>query len=105
MLEAFQPQGNTMILTVTTTGTPAVQPSTGSIMGARIANLGGAIAYFAIGQSSTTFAVLPSSGTPANGIPIASGGVETFNLGPNFYLSAITSAGTATLSITPGFGA
>ena len=104
MLEAFQPQGNTILIAGTTTASVAVQPSTGSIIGCRISNIATGVTYIAVSPSSGISAVIPTTSTPANGFPLLPNSAETFNVAPNFWLSAITSAGTAQIFATPGFG-
>lgn len=99
-LDAFYPQGNTITLALTTVATTAIAPSTGSISGMRIANLGSVTAYVAFGA----LCVFPSSGTPANGIPIPPGTAESFNVPPNSTVSALVGSGTGSIAATAGFG-
>lgn len=60
-LPAFQVQGNTTLIAASSAASAAVQPSTGSIQGMRIANLSTADAWVALGMSSTLAAVAPST--------------------------------------------
>lgn len=102
-IEAFNPQGNTILIIATTTASAATQVSTGNVSGIRIATIGAATAYVAIG-SSTVQAVLPTSSTPATGIPLLSNSAETFSARPGSYVSAITTSGTQSIYATAGEG-
>lgn len=103
-LDAFYPgTGNTSVVQATTTATTAFQPSSGSHSGSRIACIGSVVAYIAVGSSDVT-AVAPTTSTPSNGIPLLPNSAETFSLKPNYYLSAITTSGTALIYMTPGMG-
>ena len=104
MLEAFQPMGDTLVITAGTAASTAVQCTAGSNYSYRFYNSGVTPVYVEAGLTSTALAVIPSSGTPANGMPLAPGAIEVFNLGPNQFLSAISSAGTNVLYVTNGFG-
>lgn len=103
MLQAFQPQGNTSLIAATTTASAGIQPSTGAIVGMRVATVGSGPAYLAFG-SSTVAAALPTTSTPGAGFPIQPNSVETFNFAPNTWLSAITTGGTVQVYATAGFG-
>lgn len=100
MLEAFQPQGNTQLVAVTTAPSAALQMP-GSIIGSRIRV--DAACFFAFSVSSGVTCTIPTTSTPANGIPLMPG-AETFNLAPNAWLSFATSSGTANAWFTGGFG-
>ena len=105
MLDAFQPQGNSVIIAVSTTPTTGIIVSTGGCMGYRVANVGAALCYVTFAGSAVT-CTLPTSAAPAPAIPIFYGTAEAFNLAPNTFFSAMCSsaAGATTLVITPGFG-
>jgi hypothetical protein len=104
MLEAFQPQGNSTLIPITSSGgSTAVQVDTGSRMGYRLVNMSSDYAYVAFG-SSTVVATAPTTSAAANGFPMVAGAVETFNLTPNCWISAVTTGATGRLGITPGFG-
>jgi hypothetical protein len=102
-LEAFMPSGLSQVLTVATTATPAIRlPNPAA--GVRIET--DSQVYFAIGStagSSDLAATIPTSSTPANGIRMMATSVEVFNVGPNAYISFISTA-TASVSLTPGNG-
>lgn len=105
MLNAFQPQGNTVLIAATTAPSAGVQPSTGNIQGARIANVGASVAFIAIGSSNVSASV-PTTALPStsNGIPILPNTAEVFTIPPNGYISAATTSGAASVYVTPGFG-
>lgn len=103
MLNAFQPQGNTALIAATTAASVGIQPSTGSIIGMRLAVVGSVPVFVAFGSSGVV-AALPTTAVPGTGIPMQPNSVETFNFAPNTWLSAITTSGTAQLYATPGFG-
>jgi hypothetical protein len=94
----FQPvagSGNTLLIPLTTTPFSAINfTGTG---GCRINNLSTCVAWFAVAPgtsagSSNLTATLPTSSAASNTWPMAAGGVESFTFGPNYYLTAITSA-------------
>lgn len=104
MLNAFQPQGNTALVSVTTsTAIAATQVCTGNQQGMYLANMSTNAIYLAMGSSSIG-ASLPSTTTPSAGTCLPAGGYRAFTCPPAGWLSAVTSAGTATLYATPGFG-
>jgi hypothetical protein len=102
-LECFNPQGLSQLISVTTTPSTAIQlpnPSNGVRIYAE-----GQI-HFAFGStsgSSGILATMATSAATANGICLPAGSVETFVIGPNAYLSFISSA-AATVRFTPGNG-
>lgn len=100
----FKPCGNTKLISVTSDASAAAQISTGAIPHARFFAPSGS-AWVALGASSTVAAVVPTTATPNNGVLIPTGMPTFLDIGPNVYLSAVSSAGaTATLYITPGLG-
>lgn len=102
-LNTFQPQGATSMIALTTAASAAIQPSTGSIQGVKIANLSTNDAYVTFGVTTAT-AVYPTTTTAGLGQPILQRSVETFVFPPNGWLSALTSSGAALLAVTPGYG-
>ena len=60
--------------------------------------------YLAFGTSSVAAGV-PTTGTPCPGLCLPSAQAQVFNYGPNAnWLSAVTSAGSASIFVTPGAG-
>lgn len=101
-LDLFSPIGATVTLSATnTTGnaaltSPGTAPMTKSV---RVYNAGTATVFIAFGADSTITATTAS-------MPVPSGGIETFELGPNItYAAGITASGTATVYFTTGRGA
>ena len=107
MLAAFQPQGNSLLVSSTVgSATAAVQTSSaGGIQGLRISNLSTNDAYVSIGASTAT-ATLPTTTVPSTGtgFVVMQRSAVTITAPPNCWLSAITSAGQANLVVTPGVG-
>jgi hypothetical protein len=103
MLTAFLPQGNTTVIAVTTTASTGQQPSDGNIQGVLITNIGTVTAFVAFGGSDVS-AAIPTTSTPGSGFPILPNTAQTFSVRPDFYVSAVTSAGTCSLYATPGAG-
>jgi hypothetical protein len=100
---AFKPGGNSILIAVTSDASVGRQVSTGSIPNARFLATSGS-AWVAMGSSSIA-AVVPTTAVPANGVLIPSAIPFYLDIGPNVYLSAVSSAGaTATLYVTPGLG-
>lgn len=99
----FQPMGLTSMIAPTTAASAAIQPSTGSIQGIKIANLSTNDAYVAFGTSSVA-AVYPTTSNPGLGMAILQRSDQSFVFPPNGWISALSSAGTALLAVTPGFG-
>lgn len=102
-MHSFMPEGATSLIAVTSTPSTAAQISSGNVAGVLITNLGSVVAYIAMG-SSTVSAALPSTSAPATGSPVLPNSAATYEVRPGFYLSAVTSAGTAALYATPGSG-
>ena len=103
-LDAFQPQGLTSLIAATTTASAAIQVSTGAIQGCRVTVQGSTQHVFiAFGQSTAT-AVLPTTSTPAAGMPLLPTTDRAFTMPPGGWVSAITASGTANVYITPGIG-
>lgn len=116
MLNAFQPSGPTVLVAATSsTGAAATQLSTtpGVCNGVRLCypttgSTPGVPVYVALGSSSIAAGV-PTTATPALGLPVRSGETITIFVGPGLnsnWISAVTSAGSAVggLYATPGYG-
>lgn len=96
---------NTQLFSPSTTPFAAVQYLGSG--GVRINNQTTAPLWVAVGTSaasSSLTATLPTSGTPSNTWPMAAGGIETFTFGPNYWLTAMTSAGSGQFTVTAGQG-
>ena len=102
--QAFQPQGATSLIAATTTASAAVQVSTGAIQGVKVLTHGSTQHVFLAFGPSTATAVLPTTATPANGMPLLPSSDGTFTIPPGGWVSAITSSGTCNVYLTPGIG-
>ena len=105
-INAFASTGNTVCLSVTTSAHTPVQVAGGNNGSScyMIYNAGPNTAFL-VGAASATNAVIPTDGTPANGMPIPSGSVLYWTDAPAAYWSAICAATqSATVYITPGDG-
>jgi hypothetical protein len=102
-LDAFLPQGNSQLISATTTPSAAIQASTGGIQGVRIRS--SAVAFVSISKTSSDTVSIPTTSTPANGIPLIATVFEKFSVPPNAWLSFMTSgASGALIYVTPGIG-
>ena len=90
-------------MAVTTAPSTGQQPSSGDIQGVMLTNIGSVVTHVAIGASDVSVTI-PTTTAAANGFPLMPNTAQTFSVRPDFYISAVTSAGTATLSVTPGYG-
>lgn len=103
-LDAFLGQGATSLIVATTTASAAYQISTGAIQGCKVLVQGSTQHVFmAFGQTTAT-AALPTTSTPARGMPMQPGSDQSFSIPPGGFVSFITSSGTANVFITPGIG-
>ena len=105
-ITAFQPGGKTCLVVASssTAGIPT-QVNTGNQQGMLITNASTAArnAWLAFGQTSAIQAVIPTTTTPGTGIFLPPNVPRAFTVPPGGWLSAITTAGTASLFATPGF--
>lgn len=102
-LNAFQQRNQTKCIAASSAGSAAVQVSTGNEQGMYVANPTTSPVYIADGSSSVA-ATYPTTSTPANGMCIPAGLAGAFVTAPQGWLSAATSAGSANIFATPGFG-
>ena len=103
---AFRPQGNSLlILTSSSTGAAAQQLSTGNATSVMLTNTSTALPVYVAFGSSSVAAGCPTTGTPALGMALPFNSAKVFDYGPgNLWISAVTSAGSATLYAQPGSG-
>lgn len=103
--ESFRPVGNSVLAAASssTAGTPtALTP--GGMPSCYVANPSTSSLYIAFG-SSTIQAAVPTTAIPTVGLCLLSAQARVFNAGPDsFYISAVTSAGSASAFATPGVG-
>ena len=103
----FQPNSGTATQQFTPSTTPFAAVNYAGSGGVRLNNLSTVPLWIAVGASvgsSSLTATLPTSGTPSNTWPMAAGGIETFTFGPNYWLTAMTSSGNGSFTITNGQG-
>lgn len=104
--KVFSPLGNTTLLSGTTTSSRVALTSMATSGGGnyRVYNKGPDEIHVAQGDS-TVVAVIPTAGSPANGMIIAVGNTEVFTLALGNNLAGICPTSTASLYITGGQGA
>jgi hypothetical protein len=109
-LNAFQPQGNTVLVAATSsTAVAATQITTSvGVAGCYVANPSSALAIYIAFGTSAVAAACPTTAVPAVGMCIPFGTARTFTIAPssaNNWISAVTSGGSANgVFVTPGFG-
>lgn len=102
---AFQPQGNSYAISVTTSASAAIQaPGLAGGSNYLISNATTQGVFIAFGPTSTVAAVAPTAGSPANGIWLQGGSTQSFTFGTGSWFSAIAPTGVSTLYITNGDG-
>lgn len=102
MLSAFQPTNSTSATqAVTATTAPSQGQQLGANIGVRIKT--DAPVFFAISKTSDVTCTVPTSAVPSNAIGMVAGS-ESFNLAPFSWISFATTAGSAGVSFTNGFG-
>lgn len=108
-LGAFIPQGKSFMLAVTSTSTVTPLVATPLATGLQPTqilayNAGPDDAYLAWGISTVT-AVIPTAGSPQQGMMIPAGAIFVLTTAPGVYYAAISAATkTASLYLTPGEG-
>ena len=104
MQQAFAITGNTVLVVATSSTATPTLVSNGNGYCARVVNGSTIDTYLAFGNSSTVAATLAStSGGLGVYLPGANNHFEDFfAIPPVCYLSAVTSAGSANLYVTPG---
>ena len=106
---AFRPapaaNGTILVVASSSTGVQATQWSTGNMPTCYCVNNGTVPVYLAWG-SSTVLAQIPTTGA-GGGLALLSTLSRCFQIGPNnnaAWVSAVTTAGSANVYITPGYG-
>jgi hypothetical protein len=105
---SFNPSGNTVLCSLTTsTALGPTQWSTGNMAAAYVSNNSTNAVYLAFQSSGAPTASVPTTGG-AVGVCLLAGQSRVFTLGPNIankgWLSACTSAATASVYVTAGTG-
>ena len=109
---AFQVQGKTTRINVTTTANTVAILSDSPANQLRIHNGTAAEVFIRIGTASTDDAVIPVAGTPAYGTILHNNQTVIFtaprqatnSASTTLFVSAIIATGTATVYVTPGEG-
>jgi hypothetical protein len=112
-ISPFQATGPTVFLGVTASSQQVVVANSGTIKAPSsvlVCNLSTNTVYLAFGSVTGVVAAIPAGGTPALGVPVPAGTVETFNLpggdSTGTYIAAIAAvAGPSSVTFTPGEGA
>ena len=108
--ESFQIQGPTVLVAASSsTASTPTQVSTGSQQAAWLNNPTTTPIYVTVGISSapagvTLQAAVPTTNVPTVGMCITNVSPKVISVPPTCWLSAATSAGAASLFVTPGFG-
>ncbi len=103
-LNAFQQRNPTKCIAATSAGSAAVQVSTASEQGMFISNPTTSPVYWVDGGSSSILAAYPTTSQAASGACLPAGLAGAFVTDPHGWLSVATSAGSANIFATPGFG-
>lgn len=104
--ESFRPTGNTLLCSVTTsTSLGPTQVNPGNMPAIYVANPSTNSIFIGFSSSAAPTASVPTT-SGAIGLCIPAGQGQVFNAGPtlNCWLSAVTSAGTASVYATAGTG-
>ena len=107
---AFTPTGNTALLVAATSAPSPVQISSTTLGGNqyRVINSsstqGCFLSYAQTSAEATTNCVIPTAGTPQKVVYLLPSTDEVISFVPNAYFTAITSANSCNLYITPGDG-
>lgn len=103
-LNAFQQRNPTKCIAASSAGSAAVQVSTASEQGMFISNPTTSPIYWIDGRTSAASASYPTTSAPGLGMCIPAGLAGAFATDPGGWLSVATSAGSANIFATPGFG-
>lgn len=105
---AFAPNGDSIAIASTFSGASTGVRCDGNVNNATqrlVQNIGTKLAYVAGSLDDAIAAVAPTSGNPANGVPIQAGAILVMTYPPGTYFSAICGGSdTTTLVLTPGEG-
>ena len=106
---AFQPMGNTVTLSVTSTSSNAAVTALSPVNQLMIVNAGSNAAFVVVSTTANPTAVLPTVGTSQPGFAVAAGAtkvISTNQASPTatIYVAGIATGGTNAVYITPGEG-
>ena len=105
---AFQPMGNTVALTVTSTSSNSAVISVSPVNQVMISNTGSNAAFVTVSTLSNVTAVVPVVGTSSNSFCVPAGAtkvISSIQASPTqtIYVAAVGAANT-TIYVTPGEG-
>ena len=103
----FSPRGNSYALSVTNVSGSLSTSESNNLSGQQylLTNLGVNALFFAYGPpGSQPVAVIPTAGSPANGVCLPAGVSAVFTLPSGAVIAAITASSTTTLYISVGEG-
>lgn len=105
-MKLFRKTGNTSAISATTTSANVALSTTGgNFSQIAVYNAGSVDVFVAFGTSSSIAAVVPSSGSPANGSVVPPGQIRGYTVSPDTsHVAAITGSSTATVYVEPGEG-
>ena len=106
---AFQPMGNTVVLSVTGSSSNATVSASSPVNQLMIVNTGANAAFVVVSSTVNPTATLPTVGTSQPGFMVAAGQskvVSTLQSSStaNVYVASIASGGTNLVYVTPGEG-
>ena len=102
-MNAFRKSGVTSSVAVTTTGSAAIQPSTGSAQCMMAAYFGSTAPCFIEIGTTAVIATVPTTSTPGS-MPLIANTQRVFTIPPNGYVSVVASSAGGTFYMTPGDG-
>ena len=112
-LQQYAPLSQSHVVTAATSApvgveAPKIQRKQSEVGGVyRIINTGTVAVYMGVGPSAAiaqSRAVVPSVGSPSDGVLLLAGAAEVFRFGEDQFISGITVSGTADLVFTQGNG-
>ncbi len=105
----FQPFGDTITFTASTTGSAPKQATTtqGTFVQYVVTNVGAVTAFVAYGSTSGqagNACTVPTGGSPSAVVPILTMSQVTITTSPNGWFCGVTGSSTAVIYVTPGQG-
>jgi len=106
---AFQPMGNTVVLSASTTASNVSVTSVSPVNQFMIVNTGNVAVFLNFGTASNVSVTAPTVGTPTTSFPVGANSTKVVSniqsyVTTNNYLAGITASGNATVYVTPGEG-
>jgi len=108
----FRPAGSTVVIGVQPGSAPpatfAGGPVGGGDVGYMVYNPSVNDVWLGYGPTSTAArdnSVVPLIGIPSGALAVPAGSLQVFTLAPQQFFSGVTQLGSASVSVTPGYGA